>query len=960
MSKGTEWLKTDLHIHVPKTAMNDQYKLDEASQARLLADKRLKSSGLDKGGLSQEEKDMAIKEKFLKELIESDLDIIGLTDYFSVDNFEGYASELRKHKKKVFPNVELRLTEDAGRGHINLHLVFSDRANIETISEMLNRLTCNGRSLGVIPRSEYKNLTVSLDSLKDELERTFPNREESYFVVVPVRGDGLYDPAMNSGNSGRYRNVAKNVAQFADALFGNANDLNNIRSIDWTGRLLEKDKKKPLSSIEELEVRLGRPMAVFRGSDAHSFERLSAYPDDGSYTWVRGLRDFSVLQQTVIEPMSRLEICQRKPGLKRPEHVIKKITFGDSQYMPDVEFNPGLNSIIGPRSSGKSTLLAHTAFAVDSAKTVEAQKAAIPERSEDEFGPAEGHCWRDVLNSLKVEVEWADGVVTSPSSGQGVKMVHYVPQNFLFQLSSGDRRNIDKLVQKKIAQIPSAKKVFDKICGEHSQRKIGIRETAERFRLASIERESVCLKIREAGDQKALQNEFEEAEKALSGIAAEGEDPDGRVALEIVELHKEIEHAATVLGASAKPAEARLEGFSAETLWFAIFGGDENDAYIRSIYKRVEPDLETIVADVTSKVRRLLLEDAQAVEKIRATLSGYMQSAAVEERAKAFSELRGSRLTEAKHRYENAKAKLTNYKELHTKLEAAEKQVSSELDSLVGQYDNWLENFEKMRAEFEQQALPTGVDSTYINFVECARDPQRLNEFRDFFLERKQDKEFKELIHDLESVPFSFEVLSRMSRKIFTGEAKVAAKYRGREDLFLELCEVLFPEPRFGCKFEGDTIGGFKPTSMTAGKRALFALTVLLEDDESPWPLLLDQPEDDLDSRSIFKTIAPFLRKGSMDRQVLMVTHNANLVVGADSDLTIVVNRHSDDYPNGAQNPPLFSSLAGALEESQKNAKPDSPMFLRRKSIKRHICEVVDGGRDAFEKRQARYWGVGK
>ncbi|WP_408923400.1 TrlF family AAA-like ATPase [Corynebacterium tuberculostearicum] len=957
MFQGTEWLKTDLHIHVPKTAMNGQYKLDETSQALLLEDKRRKLGGLDKASLTQEEKDKAIEEKFLKELIESDLDIIGLTDYFSVANFEVYASELRKHKKKVFPNVELRLTEDAGRGHINLHLIFSDRVKLETISEMLNRLTCNGSPLGAIPRSEYKNLTVSLNSLKDELERTFPTREESYFVVVPVRGDGLYDPSMNSGNSGRYQNVAKDVARFADALFGNANDLKNIRSIDWTGRLPEK---KSLSSIEELRVRIGRPMAVFRGSDAHSFGRLSAYPDDGLHTWVRGLRDFSVLQQTVIEPTSRLEICQRKPGLKQPEHVIKKVTFGNSQYMPDVEFNPGLNSIIGPRSSGKSTLLAHTAYAVNSAKTVEAQKAAIPERGEEEFGPAEGHRWQDVLNSLNVEVEWADGVVTSSSSRQGDKMVHYVPQNFLFQLSSGDRRNIDKLVQKKIAQIPSAKKVFDKICAEHSQCKIGIREAAERFRLAIIKRESVGSKIMEAGDQKALQNEYEEAENALSGISAEGEDPDGRVALQIAEFHKEIEHAATDLEASANSAAGRLESLNAETLWSAIFGGTENDEYLKSIYKRVEPDLVLAVANVTSEVRRLLAEDTLVAEKIRTNLSEYMQRANVVERAKVFSELRGSRLTEASQRYESAKTKLAKYKELQAELESAEKQVNIELDSLVRQYENWVESFEKMRGEFEQQALPTGADSTYMNFVECARDPKKLDHFRDFFLERKQDKEFKELLAKLESVPFASEVLSSMSLKIMTGEAKVAAKHREREDLFLELCEVLIPEPRFGCKFEGDTIGGFSPTSMTAGKRALFALTVLLEDDESPWPLLLDQPEDDLDSRSIFKTIAPFLRKGSLDRQVLMVTHNANLVVGADSDLTIVVNRHSDDYPNGDQNPPLFSSLAGALEEPQGNAKPSSPMFLRRKSIKRHICEVVDGGRDAFEKRQTRYKGVGK
>ena len=283
--------------------------------------------------------------------------------------------------------------------------------------------------------------------------------------------------------------------------------------------------------------------------------------------------------------------------------------------------------------------------------------------------------------------------------------------------------------------------------------------------------------------------------------------------------------------------------------------------------------------------------------------------------------------------------------------------MNKELDSLVKKYDGWVENFANLQSEFDQEISLEEKESSYLNFVESDRDARKLDNFRDFFLERGQDKEFKNLLADLDDLQFTSEIVSKVSSKILTGDAKVAAKYRERDDLFLEFCEALIPVPRFGSNFEGDTIGGFKPTTMTAGKRALFALTVLLGDDDSPWPLLLDQPEDDLDSRSIFNTIAPFLRKGSMKRQILMVTHNANLVVGADSDLTIVVNRHSKGYPNGSENPPLFSSVAGALEQSQRSVKSNSPIFLRRKSIKRHICEVVDGGRDAFEKRQKRYWG---
>ena len=76
------------------------------------------------------------------------------------------------------------------------------------------------------------------------------------------------------------------------------------------------------------------------------------------------------------------------------------------------------------------------------------------------------------------------------------------------------------------------------------------------------------------------------------------------------------------------------------------------------------------------------------------------------------------------------------------------------------------------------------------------------------------------------------------------------------------------------------------------GKQALFALTLILNESQEPWPLLIDQPEDDLDSRSIYLAIVPYLGERKKERQIIMVSHNANLVIGADSEVVIVANRH--------------------------------------------------------------------
>ena len=159
------------------------------------------------------------------------------------------------------------------------------------------------------------------------------------------------------------------------------------------------------------------------------------------------------------------------------------------------------------------------------------------------------------------------------------------------------------------------------------------------------------------------------------------------------------------------------------------------------------------------------------------------------------------------------------------------------------------------------------------------------------------------------------------------------------------------PEVRFTAELDEDTIGGFSRSSMTPGKQALFALTLILNESQEPWPLLIDQPEDDLDSRSIYDTIVPYLVRRKTERQIIMVSHNANLVIGADSEEVIVANRHGDDRKN--KDGRTFDYLTGSLENSGKN--PKSKNVLGQFGIREHACEILDGGEEAFQKRKDKY-----
>ena len=80
---------------------------------------------------------------------------------------------------------------------------------------------------------------------------------------------------------------------------------------------------------------------------------------------------------------------------------------------------------------------------------------------------------------------------------------------------------------------------------------------------------------------------------------------------------------------------------------------------------------------------------------------------------------------------------------------------------------------------------------------------------------------------------------------------------------------------------------------MSEGKKAFVILKLLLEYSDKKCPILIDQPEDSLDNRAIYNELVKYIKNKKKDRQIIIVTHNANLVVNADSEQVIVVNEHS-------------------------------------------------------------------
>ena len=124
---------------------------------------------------------------------------------------------------------------------------------------------------------------------------------------------------------------------------------------------------------------------------------------------------------------------------------------------------------------------------------------------------------------------------------------------------------------------------------------------------------------------------------------------------------------------------------------------------------------------------------------------------------------------------------------------------------------------------------------------------------------------------------------------------------------------------------------------------------------ESKCPILIDQPEDDLDNRSIYRELVNFIKQKKKERQIIIVTHNANIVIGADAEEVIIANQQGQDTPNKQFK---FEYISGAIENNTPVYKHDGSIedgILNSQGIQQHICDVLEGGERAFELRKNKY-----
>ena len=129
-------------------------------------------------------------------------------------------------------------------------------------------------------------------------------------------------------------------------------------------------------------------------------------------------------------------------------------------------------------------------------------------------------------------------------------------------------------------------------------------------------------------------------------------------------------------------------------------------------------------------------------------------------------------------------------------------------------------------------------------------------------------------------------------------------------------------------------------------------MKLLLDFSKRECPILIDQPEDSLDNRAIYTELVAYLREKKKRRQIILVSHNPNVVVGADAEQVIVANQHGDDTPN--EECVKFQYYSGSLENSSPKNDEEACVLLSQ-GIREHVCDILEGGKEAFNRREKKY-----
>jgi ABC-type cobalamin/Fe3+-siderophores transport system ATPase subunit/predicted transcriptional regulator len=698
-----------------------------------------------------------------------------------------------------------------------------------------------------------------------------------------------------------------------------------------------------------------REIAYVIASDCRSLDPAAVSPErcalGSRYTWIKADPTFEGLRQIVFEPNDRTRFQEHKPEEKPAFITIDQVRFLDPSgtFQSDpIQLNPNLVTIIGGKSTGKSILLSCIARAID----VEQAQAAAEIARANLYD----------LGALDFEVVWNTGDVDRLSETEVRHRVTFLPQMFIHRLVEQENRpSLSESLLRFLRQNESFEALYGELIGERDAVMIELAtETSNFFSFLSSWRD-VVTKTKELGDRSSIESELNKIEEKSEGLRkASG------FSEKETEQYQKLQLNAVAADARYKTSqrvEACMQDIASEippVIQDAIAKLDDTVAQAVDSHGLEETERQQVV----THVKRLK-------QAIRAASTAFTSETSRTARELANNtRTAATALEEAKSAVKPYLDKIANQKELK-ELQESHKQLSSLLQGIRQR--------EKEKSQIEQKywASVTEIERLVAarfgvqeRLIELFNDPAYARVGEDIVVtaELTFDKDGFEsdflgcfnLRHPVSRLGDHYEenrviwsrethveiITSTLKKVIGTPEAQL--KLRAGQTL-RNAVEVLLRDylsHSFSVKQAGEDIFRMSP-----GKQGLVLLEIFLHLSNSTYPILIDQPEDNLDNRTIYSHLVRYIRTRKLSRQIIMVTHNPNLVLGTDAEQVIVANQGVGGQGENARH--RFEYVSGAIECSFTDAEVTT--VLESRGIREHVCHVLEGGEEAFRKREEKY-----
>lgn len=935
-TRGSEWRKWDLHVHTPESGMANEFS----------------------------NWDSYVKALFSK-AIENNIAAIGITDYFTIDGYKKIKEEYLKNDKKLFeifqdsavvekikhiklfPNIEFRLDipivkeknvngkKETETSRVNYHVIFSDKIDTKDIEEnFLQEIDFVYEGVPFDTSNTRKLKKTNIECLGEKVKREQPTFRGNNFEVgcsVAVVSNKQMNDILKSHKDifdGKYLIVVPVDEDLSDIKWESQGHMirkpiyqesNMFFSSNENTRDFGLGKKH--KNVDEFIQEFKSLKPCIHGSDAHAEDKLFQ-PDNNRYCWIKADPTFEGLKQILYEPEDRVRIQESKPEEKSIYYVIDSVNFDiDKKWKGTIQLNPNLNTIIGGRATGKSTLLKAIA------KKVSNSSFSYKDDTEKDF-------LKEYIENISIS--WLDG---QDSENRDIEML---PQGNMYDIAR-DTRKLDDLIQR-IIKDTEYNKHIENYESKNAQCKESI--TSDILNLFSLQKQikDMELSLREKGDKKGIKAEIDNLAKRIEelnkGIGVSDKElkqfqENKNKITDIEQYVKQFENDLSILK-ELKEQSILVPNYSEKFIDLSADVKNSLNVIFQELKTKIDREWKNRISNEEATLSRKIEEQRNSLNSI--------QNSELFKKCKQ-NEGNNKELNDAETKLKEENGKLKDFEEIEKQLEERNKLKKEKIDSIVSSHISYKTNIQELVEELKIKHDDVEIKTTF-----CFTNTK----FRSFLEDRLNQRGFERqnYIKSLvDNYPNETETACReFLCKALNGEIEYK-NYNSNQSVVTEFFATNWFDYSFDLTYQNDTF-----SQMSDGKKAFVVLKLLLEFSNKKCPILIDQPEDSLDNRAIYNELVAYIRKKKTERQIILVTHNPNIVVGADAENVIVANQHGTDSLN--ENGMKFQYVNGSLEYTKKRPKDyDSKkdLVLTSQGIREHVCEILEGGEKAFQERENKY-----